>query len=199
MGKNNNNSSITMDQLLASINKGTQVTKAAQQVNSEQLAEVAKAQESYYEAFQKRFDTHEDNMSKGMFHLNETINQGTAATIDELRSAESRLTKEIKKSRKSNPFTWVDWLTSLIVSIVFGAIGWVYSNCMIARQFAAWVDRQDTIQYIRDGSGNITDITNTTSAVTVMPTVYVTIGLFAIIGFALAFIVLSVIKEKEGD
>jgi cell division protein FtsX len=70
---------------------------------------------------------------------------------------------------------------------------------MINHQFAAWVDRTDTIEYIRDAAGNITDITNTTAATTVWPTVILTVILFAIVGFTVAYAICDSIREKESD
>ena len=196
MGKNN---SISMEQLLASINEGKEITRAAQQTNSEQLAEVAKANESYYDAFIKRMDSHEDNMSKGMFHLNESINQGAAATIKEVRESESRLAKKIDSKSGLKALGVIDWLTIILVTIISGVGGWFFSNCMINHQFAAWVDRTDTTQLIRDAAGNLTDVTVTTSAVTVWPTVIITIVLFAVVGFTVTLAICDAIRQKEGD
>ena len=70
---------------------------------------------------------------------------------------------------------------------------------MIDHQIAAWVDRVDTINFVRDAAGNITNITNTTSAVTLWPVVALTIFLFAVIGFGLGYIISECIRAKESD
>jgi len=70
---------------------------------------------------------------------------------------------------------------------------------MIAHQFAAWVDRTDTVNYVRDAAGNIVDITNTTTATTVWPTVILTIVLFAVVGLTVSYAICSSIREREVD
>lgn len=196
MGKINEITS--MEELLAAINEGTATTKAAQQTNSEQLAEVAKANESYYDAFLKRMDSHEDNMSKGMYHLNESINQGAAAAIKATNDSEDRLSKKIN-AIKGRALGVLDWLTIIIVTVLGGVGGWFFSRCMIRHEFAAWVDRKEVFEYIRDAAGNVTDITCTTSATTVWPTVIITVVLFAIIGFTVSYAVCDSIRQKESD
>lgn len=196
MGKNSNE--ITMKDLLNSVKEGTKVTRAAQQTNSEQLAEVARAQKSYYDSFIDRLNSHEENMSKGLYHVNETINQGTAEGIRQTRESEKRLSDKID-SIKGKALGVLDWLTILLVTIISGVGGWLFSKCMIAHEFAAWVDRTDTINYVRDAAGNITDITNTSVATTVWPTVILTVALFAVVGFTVAYAICDSIRAKESD
>ena len=189
---------ITMQDLLNSVNEGTSTTRAAQQANSEQLAEVARAQKSYYDSFIDRLNSHEENMSKGLYHVNETVNQAAAEGIKQTRESERRLSDKID-SIKGKAFGALDWITIFLVTIISGVGGWFFSKCMITHEFAAWVDRTDTIQYVRDAAGNITDITNTTSATTVWPTVILTVVLFAIVGFTVAYAICDSIRAKESD
>lgn len=189
---------ITMQDLLNSVNEGTSTTRAAQQANSEQLAEVARAQKSYYDSFIDRLNSHEENMSKGLYHVNETVNQAAAEGIKQTRESERRLSDKID-SIKGKAFGALDWIAIFLVTIISGVGGWLFSKHMIAHEFAAWVDRTDTIQYVRDAAGNITDITNTTSATTVWPTVILTIVLFAIVGFTVACAICDSIRAKESD
>ena len=172
--------------------------RAAQQVTSEQNAELGRQAQSNFGALMKRMDSHEDNMSKGMYHLNESINQGAAASIKQTRESEKRLSDKID-SIKGRALGAIDWITIVIVTILGGVGGWFFSKCMIAHQFAAWVDREDTINYIRDAAGNITDITNTTKATTVWPTVILTIILFAVVGLTVSYAICSSIRDKEVD
>lgn len=183
--------SYTMDDLMNEV-------RAAQQVTSEQNAELGRQADSNLEKFMARMDEHEDNMSKGFYHINETVNQGAAATIKQTRESEKRLSDKID-SIKGRALGAIDWITIIIVTILGGVGGWLFSKCMIAHQFAAWVDREDTINYVRDAAGNITDITNTTTATTVWPTVILTIVLFAVVGLTVSYAICSSIRDKEVD
>jgi hypothetical protein len=181
----------TMDDLMNEV-------RAAQQVTSEQNAELGRQADSNLAKFMARMDEHEDNMSKGFYHINETINQGAGAAIKQTRESEKRLSDKID-SIKGKALSVLDWVTIVIITILGGVGGWFFSKCMIDHQFAAWVDREDTINYVRDAAGNIVDITNTTTASTVWPTVILTIALFAIVGFTVAYAICSAIRDKEVD
>lgn len=191
-------STITMADLMKKVNEGTATTKACQQANSEQLAEVARAQQSNYDSIMKRIEEQDDNMSKATYHVCETVNQGAGRTISEVRESECRLSKKIDSIR-TVALGAFDWITIIIVTILGGVGGWFFSKCMIAHQFAAWVDRTDTVNYARDAAGNIVDITNTTTATTVWPTVILTIVLFAVVGLTVSYAICSSIREREVD
>lgn len=195
MGKNSN---VTMADLMKKVNEGTATTKACQQVTSEQIADLGKAQQSGYDNIMQRIDEHEDNMSKATYHVCEVVTQGAGRTIREVRESESRLSKKID-SIGTAALGALDWITIIIVTILGGVGGWFFSKCMIAHQFAAWVDRTDTVNYVRDAAGNIVDITNTTTATTVWPTVILTIVLFAVVGLTVSYAICSSIREREVD
>ena len=195
MGKNSN---VTMADLMKKVNEGTATTRACQQVTSEQIAELGKAQQSGYDNLMQRIDEHEDNMSKATYHVCETVTQGAGRTIREVRESESRLSKKID-SIGTAALGALDWITIIIVTILGGVGGWFFSRCMISHQFAAWVDRTDTVNYVRDAAGNIVDITNTTTATTVWPTVILTVVLFAVVGLTVSYAICSSIREREVD
>ena len=146
--------------------------------------------------FMQRIDEHEDNMSKGFYRLNDSVNQAAAASINQTRESEKRLSDKID-SIGGRALSTLDWITVIIVTIIGGIGGWLFSKCMIAHQFAAWVDREDTINYVRDAAGNITDITSSTVATTVWPTVILTIVLFAVVGLTVSYAICSSIRTKE--
>jgi len=56
--------------------------RAAQQVTSEQNAELGRQADSNLAKFMARINEHEDNMSKGLYNINETINQGAGELIN---------------------------------------------------------------------------------------------------------------------
>ena len=195
MGKN---STITMADLMKKVNEGTATTRACQQVTSEQIADLGKAQQSGYDNIMQRIDEHEDNMSKATYHVCETVTQSAGRTIREVRESECRLSKKID-SIGTAALGALDWITIIIVTILGGVGGWFFSKCMISHQFAAWVDRTDTVNYVRDAAGNIVDITNTTTATTVWPTVILTVLLFAVVGLTVSYAICSSIREREVD
>ena len=193
--KNNQNSStVSMAQLLAAVNDSTKTTRACQQVTSEQLAEIGKAQQSGFDRFMARMDEHESNVSKGMTLLNESICHGAARSVRATEEAESRLSKKIDGIKGRALSAW-DWLTTLIVAVIAGVTGWFFSKCMIAHQFAAWVDRVEKTDYVRDAAGNWVDVVQTTSTQIVWPTVIATVVLFAIVGFTIALAVVESIDD----
>lgn len=170
---------------------------ANQQVLSSQLAEVARDAKAEREDY---FGRAMDNLSQTAYNLNATVNQGVVDTKNEIHSAKNEIITEVRNnSCRPKALGFIDWITIFIVTILGGVGGWFFSKCMISHQFAAWVDRTDTVEYIRDAAGNITDITNTTAATTVWPTVILTIVLFAIVGFTVTYAICDSIREKESD
>ena len=189
MGKSNQNSSF-IDAVISNAN-------ANQQVLSSQLAEVARDAKAEREDY---FGRAMDNMSKTAYNLNATVNQGVVDTRNEIHSAKNEIISEVRNnSCKPKVFGPLDWIVVLIFTVIGGVSGWFYSQLMIDHQIAAWVDRVDTINFVRDAAGNITNITNTTSAVTLWPVVALTIFLFAVIGFGLGYIISECIRAKESD
>lgn len=189
MGNKNNQTSF-IDAVISNAN-------ANQQVLSSQLAEVARDAKAEREDF---FGRAMDNLSQTAYNLNSTVNQGVVDTKKEIHSAKNEIISEVRNnSSKPKALGAIDWITIFIVTILGGVGGWFFSQCMISHQFAAWVDRTDTIEYIRDAAGNITDITNTTAATTVWPTVILTVVLFAIVGFTVAYAICDSIRAKESD
>ena len=196
MGKTNQNSSstVSMQQLLAAVNDNGKTTRACQQLTSEQLAELGRAQQSGFDRFMARMDEHENNVSKGMTLLNESIRHGAARAVKATEDAESRLGKKIDSITGRVLSVW-DWITAIIVAAISGLAGWFFSKCMISHEFAAWVDRTEQTDYVRDAAGNWVDVIQTTSTQVVWPTVIATIVLFAIVGFTIALAVVENIDD----
>ncbi len=193
--KNGSSSTVSMAQLLAAVNDNGKTTRACQQLTSEQLAELGRAQQSGFDRFMSRMDEHENNMSKGMTLLNESICHGAARAVRATEEAEGRLSKKID-SIKGRTLSAIDYITVLIVAILSGVAGWFFSNCMIQHEFAAWVDRVEKTDYVRDAAGNWVDVIQTTTTQTVWPTVILTIALFVIVGTSIAFAVVESISEE---
>ena len=136
--------------------------------------------------------------------LHSAVAQGTAKSVTETRKAkeelaegQKRLEKKIDKIGKPAAFSGLDWLTVFIVSALGALGGWFFSKAMISHQFAAWVDRKTTTQYIRDAAGNWTDVVQKTTTATVWPTVIVTIIIGALVGLFAAITILDIVKAKE--
>jgi len=131
-------------------------------------------------------------LGAGFDHLSDTVNRNGLAGIRQTQQSEANLSKRID-ALKADLKTG-DYIVILIVTVIFGVIGWLFSNTMISHEFSPWVDRGADI--VRDAAGNL--IATNPTVQTVWVVVAVTIALFAIVGMTLSYTVLGDLRDKEG-
>lgn len=177
--KNNND----YEKLMAKLGGG--FDHLSDTVNRNGLASIKQTQQS--EANLKQ------HISTGFDHLSDTVNRNGLAGIRQTQQSEAALSAKIDRIRPAVLKT-ADYLVILVVTILFGVIGWLFSNTMISHGFSPWVDRGADI--VRDAAGNL--IATNPTVQTVWVVVVVTIALFAIVGMTLSYTVLGDLRDKEG-
>lgn len=144
-----------------------------------------------------KIDALHKDTSQGLINLGDLVGIHAKTVIDEGKASEKNIIEKID-ALKGAAFSALDWICVLIVTVLSGLCGWFFSKAMIAHEFAAWVDRKEVLNYVRDGAGNVVDITNTVTTETVWVTVILTIVLFAIVGMTLAYTAVSDLRSNEG-